>query len=59
MELDACLDIIKELHPKLNLEKAKDVFDKQGHSGMSRGLVGSMVKELCSNGTAFITYIKE
>jgi hypothetical protein len=56
MELTSCLDIIKELP---DLDKAKEVFEEQGHSGMSGSLVLSMVKELCSNGNEFVEYVKE
>ena len=56
MELECSLDIIKEF-PKF--AKAKDVFEEQGHSGMSGSLVLNMVGQLSSNGLKFVTYVKE
>lgn len=43
MELGNCLDIIDAINNK-SLEDAVSVMESQGHSGMSWGLVKSMVK---------------
>ena len=48
MELGATLDIVKELNAGCELDKAKEIIEAQGHSGMSFGLVCSMVKSFCN-----------
>lgn len=57
MELGASLDIISELNSDCSLLRAKEIIDGQGHSGMSYGLVRSMVKKLCESGHDFSDYI--
>lgn len=57
-ELGACLDIIKELNAGCELDKAKAIIEEQGHSGMSFGLVCSMIKEFCDRGTEFVSYAR-
>ncbi len=57
-ELEACLAIVKELNANCELEVAKDIIEKQGHSGMSFGLVCSMVKSFCDRGVEFTSYVK-
>jgi len=57
-ELGACLDIVKELNNDCELDKAKTIIEDQGHSGMSFGLVCSMVKELCDRGTEFVSFAR-
>ncbi|MFW6275310.1 MAG: hypothetical protein ACOC2M_01595 [bacterium] len=57
-ELGACLDIIKELNNGCELEKAKGIIKEQGHSGMSFGLVCSMIKDLCDRGAEFVSYAR-
>lgn len=54
MELGACLSIVKELNAGCSLEKAKEILESQGHSGMSHGLVCSMVKSFCERGNDFV-----
>jgi hypothetical protein len=58
MELGNCLDIIKELNAGCELETAKKIIEDQGHSGMSFGLVCSMVKAFCDRGVEFVTYVR-
>lgn len=58
MELGATLDIVKELNNGCSLDTAKEIIEKQGHSGMSFGLVCSMVKSFCDRGSEFVSYIK-
>lgn len=58
MELKATLDIVKELNAGCELEVAKEIIEGQGHSGMSFGLVCSMVKSLCDRGTEFATFVR-
>lgn len=58
MELGASLDIVKELNNGCQLEVAKGIIEKQGHSGMSLMLVRSMIKELCDRGIEFVNYTK-
>lgn len=58
MELGACLAIVKELNAGCDFEVAKKIIEGQGHSGMSFGLVRSMVRSFCERGEAFSNYIK-
>lgn len=58
MELGATLDIVKELNAGCKLETAKDIIDGQGHSGMSFGLVCSMVGSFCDRGSEFAIYAR-
>ena len=58
MELKATLDIVKELNAGCELEVAKGIIEGQGHSGMSFGLVCSMVKSFCDRGTEFATFVR-
>ena len=57
MELKCCLDIVEILN-KGTLEEAKREIESQGHSGMSFGLVCSMVKEFSPKGEEFVNYIR-
>jgi hypothetical protein len=55
MELGATLDLCKIMRDEAmsydeRLRKAYDAFMKQGHSGMSAGLVAAMLKKFCPNG---------
>jgi hypothetical protein len=58
MELGATLDIVKELNAGCELDKAKEIIEGQGHSGMSFGLVCSMVKSFCNRGSEFVAYVR-
>ena len=58
MELGACLDIVEQLNNGCELDKAKTMIEEQGHSGMSFGLVCSMIKEFCDRGTEFVKYAR-
>lgn len=58
MELGCCLDIVKILNNNGTLDEAKEKIESQDHSGMSFGLVCSMVKEFCSRGSEFVYYVK-
>ena len=58
MELGATLEIIKKLNAGCDLDAAKTIIEKQGHSGMSFGLVCSMVRSFCDRGVEFVSYIK-
>lgn len=58
MELDNCLDLVLELNNGCALEDAKVIIDGQGHSGMSFGLVCSMVKSFCDRGSEFVAFVK-
>jgi hypothetical protein len=55
MELDATLDLCKIMRDESmsydeRLKKAYDTFMNQGHSGMSAGLVASMLRAFCPDG---------
>lgn len=58
MELGCCLDIVKILNSGGTLEEAKAMIESQNHSGMSWGLVRSMVREFCQRGQEFAEYVK-
>ena len=58
MELGNCLDIVKELNSGCELETAKKIIEDQGHSGMSFGLVCSMVKAFCDRGAEFAAHAR-
>ena len=58
MELRCCLDIVKELNNGCTLESAKKMIEMQGHSGMSFGLVCSMVESFCDRGSEFVGYAR-
>lgn len=58
MELGATLAIVKELNAGCELEVAKEIIEGQGHSGMSFGLVCSMVKSFCDRGAEFASYAR-
>lgn len=58
MELEMCLDIVKELNDGCDLGLAKAIIENQGHSGMSFGLVYSMVKSFCDRGEEFSNYAR-
>ena len=58
MELGATLDIVKELNAGCELQKSKTIIEGQGHSGMSFGLVCSMVKSFCDRGQEFVSYAR-
>lgn len=58
MELQMCLDIVLELNNGCTLDEAKTIIESQGHSGMSFGLVCSMVKSFCDRGVEFSSYAR-
>lgn len=58
MELGATLDIVKELNAGCELSKAKEIIEGQGHSGMSFGLVCSMVRSFSKRGEEFVNYAR-
>jgi len=57
-ELGSCLDIVKELNNGCELGIAKGIIEEQGHSGMSFGLVCSMVKAFCDRGAEFVSFAR-
>jgi len=58
MELGNCLDIVMKLNSECKLDVAKEMIEDQGHSGMSFGLVCSMVKSFCDRGDEFVKFVK-
>lgn len=58
MELGNCVDIVIALNDGCSLDDAKKIIESQDHSGMSFGLVCSMVKEFSDRGTEFVDYVK-
>ena len=59
LELGYCLDIVKELNSGCSFEKAKEIVYSQGHSGMSFGLICSMLRSFCDRGDEFVIFLKE
>jgi len=59
MELGACLEIVKELNAGCMLDYARSLINAQGHSGVSYGLVLSMIRSFCSRGEEFAKYVRE
>jgi len=59
MELGMCLDIVKELNNNCSLDEAKEILESQGHSGMSFGLICSMLKSFCDRGNEFVEYVRQ
>lgn len=57
MELGNCLEIVEQLNKGKELKEVKPLIENQGHSGMSFGLVCSMVKSFCDRGTEFVSYV--
>lgn len=57
MELKCCLDIVQPLNDGCSLDEAKDIIESQNHSGMSWGLVKSMVGAFCDRGNEFVEYL--
>ena len=54
----ACLEVIEQLNKNCDLEEAKIKIEEQGHSGMSFGLVCSMIREFCDRGNEFVEYAR-
>lgn len=64
MELDCWLELIEVLNDtnlsyNVKMTKGKDIFDKQGHSGMSGNLVMSGLKEFHPLGNDLVDFIKK
>jgi hypothetical protein len=58
MELGNCLEIIEQLNNDKTVEEVKPLIENQGHSGMSFGLVCSMIKSFCDRGDEFVNYAR-
>lgn len=58
MELGCCLDLIEILQNEKDIEKAKKVFEEQGHSGMSAWLLASMLSSFCDCADELVSYIR-
>jgi hypothetical protein len=58
MELKNCLEIVEQLNNGKALEDVKPLIQNQGHSGMSFGLVCSMVKSFCDRGAEFVEFAR-
>lgn len=58
MELGNCLEIVEQLNKGKELKEVKPLIENQGHSGMSFGLVCSMVKSFCDRGAEFATFVR-
>ena len=58
MELGQCLDIIKTVKEK-SIQDGIEIMKNQGHSGMSWGLMKSMIREFCDCGNEFLNQLGE
>jgi len=58
MELGNCLEIVEQLNKGESLENVKPLIENQGHSGISFGLVCSMVKSFCDRGEEFVIFVR-
>lgn len=57
MELKQCLDIVILLKED-KFEEAKELIYNQGHSGMSFGLICSMIREFSDKGEKFVSLVR-
>lgn len=57
-ELGGCLDIVAALNNGCAMDEAKKIMDEQGHSGMSYGLMRTMVRSFCDRGEEFFNFTK-
>ena len=58
MELGNCLEIVDQLNKGADLNEVKPLIENQGYSGMSFGLVCSMVKEFSDRGGEFVQFVR-
>lgn len=59
MELRCTLKLVEMLDiNNCTLEEAEKEFNSQGHSGMSAGLMFSMMREFCIRGEEFVSYVR-
>ncbi len=58
MELGFCLNIVGKLNENCALDEAKSIIEGQGHSGMSFGLICSMVKSFSKRGDEFVKHVR-
>lgn len=58
MELGNCLEIVEQLNKGAEFEEVKPLIENQGHSGMSFGLVCSMISSFCDRGKEFVDCVK-
>jgi len=59
MELGATLEIVEKLNGGCDLKEAKEIIMNQGHSGMSFGLVCSMIGDFCDRGNEFVKFARQ
>ena len=58
MELGNCLEIVEQLNNGKTFQEVKPLINNQGHSGMSFGLVCSMIKSFCDRGEEFVKFVR-
>ena len=58
IELNWCLEIIETVKSE-GITKGIEIMKNQGHSGMSWGLMKSMIKTFCDEGEEFIKELEE
>lgn len=58
MELGCTLDIVEKLNAGCDFAEAREIFEKQGHSGMSASLMFSMLINFCERGADFVRALR-
>lgn len=58
MELGCTLAIVEKLNAGCDISEAREIFAKQGHSGMSAHLMFAMLKSFCDRGEEFVEAVK-
>lgn len=53
MDLDSALELMEKLESGASMEEVKEIFDGQGHSGASAGMVRSMMFHFAKRGPEF------
>ena len=53
MDLDSVLELMEKLESGASMEEVKEIFDGQGHSGASAGMVRSMMFHFAKRGPEF------
>ena len=53
MDLDSALELMEKLESGASMEEVKEIFDEQGHSGASAGMVRSMLFHFAKRGPEF------
>lgn len=58
-ELGCCLELIENLQKQNDFAQVKEIFDKQGHSGLSAHVMKSLLVSFCDQGKDFVEYLNK